>query len=162
MSLLTSGLYSVDLIDWNSETQQHSLFAVTPSAVNFAAQLALRDDYDTALAAITACNIYKNNWGLNRRNSPKNPAATAAAQREIQWGVVYVDDATGQRFTFRIAGPVLTSNLLAGSDHADLAATDIAAFVTAFEAFAKSPAGNSCTITDIVVVGKNDRHPLFP
>jgi len=162
MALLTSGLYSVDLIDFAAQTQQHSLFCVTPSAGNFAAQLALRDAYDTALGAITEANILKNLYGLQRRNSPPNPSLTSTAHREKQWGVVYADDSTGQRFTFRIAAPIETGNLSPVTDHANLAATDIAAFVSAFEAFAISPAGNSVTITDMIVVGKNDRSPKFP
>ena len=162
MALLTSGLYAIDLVDFVGETQQHSLFTVTPTAGNLTAQIGLRDAYDTALTAITLANVYKNNLGLNRRNSPKNPSSDLTAHREIQWGVVFVDNTTGGRFTFRIAAPVLTANLLPGSDHADLSSTDIAAYKSALEAFALSPAGNAITLIDLVVVGKNDRSPFFP
>jgi hypothetical protein len=162
MAVLNTGLLSVDLIDFSKETQQHSIYGAVLNAGNFAAQATAEGNYLTALAAISSLNVYKTMFGNQSRNSPKNPPTDMSAQRELQWGVVYVDVVTGQIFTHRIGGPVLTANLKPNSDHADLAATDIAAYVTAFEAYALSPAGNAVTLTDIVVVGKNDRAPNFP
>jgi len=162
MAILTNGLVSVDLIDFTEETQQHSLNTAVLNAGNFAAQATLRDNYLTALAAITRAEVYKDTMGNQRRNSPKNPPTDPESQREIQWGVVYVDAVTGQRYTYRIAAPILTGNLQANSDHANQAAADIDAFMIAFAALARSPAGNAVTITDMVVVGKNDRSPRFP
>jgi len=162
MAVLNSGEMIVDLIDYSKETQQHS-FAVTPqTSGNFTAQAVLRDDYLVAVQAISSLNVYKHLWGLQARNSPKNPPTDPMAQRETQWGVVYVDATTGQIYTHRIGGAIYTANLLPNSDHADLTATDIAAYKTAFEAFALSPAGNAVTLTDLVVVGKADRNPKFP
>lgn len=162
MTLVQTGLVTVDLIDYASETQQHSFNSVLLNAGNFAAQDTLFQAYLTALGAITIANVYKDSHGNQDRNVPKNPASSQAAHREYQWGVVFKDLTTGQRFTFRIAAPQLAPNLKPGEDHADLTATDIAAYVSAFEALAKSPNGNAVQITDMVVVGKNDRAPNFP
>jgi hypothetical protein len=162
MALLTSGLYTVDLIDFAKQTQQHSLFTVTPTAGNLAAQIVLRDAYDAALTAITEANVYKNNLGLNRRNSPPNPSLTSSAGREKQWGVIYSDPTTGQTYTFRIAAPIQAGNMTPVTNFADLTATDIAAYVAALEAFAISPNGNAIKVSAMISVGKNDRNPKFP
>ncbi len=162
MAVLTSGLAVVNLIDFSGETQEHSFQVTTPSAGNFAAQETLYDAYVAALLNISSLLVLKKLWGKTARTSPADLPLSADAQREFQWLVQYVDDTTNQRNTFRIGGGVFTGNLLPRSDHADLTATDIAAFKAAFEAFAKSPAGNSVTMTDMVVVGKNDRRPNVP
>jgi hypothetical protein len=162
MAVLTSGVAVASLIDFSGETQEHSFGVTTPSAGNFAAQEALYDAYIAALLNISDLLMLRKSWGKQARTSPADLPLTADAQREKQWLVQYVDNTTNQRNTFRIGGAVYTGNLLARSDHANLAATDIAAFVTAFEAFAKSPAGNAVTVNDIVVVGKNDRRPNVP
>jgi len=162
MAVLTSGLATVNLIDFSGETQEHSFGVITPSAANFVAQEALYDAYVAALLNISDLLVLRKVWGKQARTSPADLPLAADAQREKQWLVQYVDNTTNQRATFRIGGAVYTGNLLARSDHADLTATDIAAFKVAFEAFAKSVAGNAVTINDIVVVGKNDRRPNVP
>jgi phosphopantetheinyl transferase (holo-ACP synthase) len=162
MAVLTSGLATVNLIDFSGETQEHSFGVTTPSAGNFAAQEALYDAYVAALLSITGLNVLRKNWGKQARTSPADLPLAADAQREKQWLVQYVDNTTNQRATLRVGGAIYTGNLLARSDHADLTATDIAAYKAAFEAFAKSISGNAVTINDIVVVGKNDRRPNVP
>jgi hypothetical protein len=49
----------------------------------------------------------------------------------------------------------LTGHLGVNSDFADLAETEIADFVTAFEALARSPAGGQSDVTSIEHVGRN-------
>ncbi len=159
MATLVSGKVTLNLIDFSAETQEHSFETTTPTAANFDAQETLYNSYATALLNISSLLVLRKEWGKQSRESPADLPLAADAQREWQWLVQYVDDTTNEKFTFRVGGAVATGNLLARSDHADLTATDIAAFKTAFEALAKSPAGNSVTLTDMVIVGKNDRSP---
>jgi hypothetical protein len=60
-------------------------------------------------------------------------------------------------FTIEIAAPDVTDNLNGNTDLADLSSTDWAAFVTAFESFARSPENGTetVTVTKARLVGRN-------
>lgn len=132
------------------------------------------DDIETAVQGIST--------GVLRRTTiSKGYVKSAAevtdpnAQRERKWLVTYRDvlpflDAGSlvsnpgylKTFNLEIPSPDL-SLLVPGTDRADFEATEIAAFVTQFEAHARSPyntysvivAGPFVEITDIRVVGRN-------
>lgn len=91
----------------------------------------------------------------------------AEAQREEKWLVGYIDvSATlaagvsnplfGNSYTVTIPTAELTGHLSTNSDYADLAEAEIAAFVTAFEAFARSPSGGAVEVVYIKFVGRNN------
>jgi len=71
--------------------------------------------------------------------------------------VSYQGDTSGKMFSIEIAAPNLTDNLNGNSDQADLTSTDWAAFVTAFEAYVRSPDNGTETVTVVGarVVGRN-------
>lgn len=89
------------------------------------------------------------------------------AQRERKWLVIYEDttatlgvgiDNPGylKKFTAEIPTADFSDDrLLPGKDEADLANTTIAAFVTAFEALAKSPYGGTPRVLQMFGVGRN-------
>lgn len=88
---------------------------------------------------------------------PANPEA----QREKRWVVGYTDVTTslavgvanplfGENFTFSIPCANLTAAMLqTNSDYADLTNSDMADFVTAIEAFVRSPSGGAIEVTYI-------------
>jgi len=79
------------------------------------------------------------------------------AQRELKWLVTYSGNTSGKKFTIEIACPDVTDNVVPNTDLADLASTDWAAFVTAFEAYVKSPDNGTeaVTVLSARVVGRN-------
>lgn len=110
---------------------------------------------------------------LNRRTLTIPSAGSAAlpsdeeAQREEKWLVGYTDTTAnlaagvpnpyfGKKFSVEIPTAELTAHLSVNSDFADLAETEVAAFVTAFEAFARSPAGGAVNVNYIKYVGRNE------
>lgn len=78
-----------------------------------------------------------------------------AGQREHKFLVRYADDVTLERFTFTIPTRKVTLEPPVGTDRYDITAAPFAGFVTAFEALAVSPRGNTVTVTDIVLAGRN-------
>lgn len=147
--------HSRTYIDYSDEksTLHFNLTALT--AGNFVAQNALIVDIGLAIADLTlgAFAGFRTTSAFDSSNP--TPPTDPYAQRELKWLVNYRDTTTGNLYSMEIPAADLTSNLLAGTDKADLASTDWAAFVTAFEAGAKSPVGNAVEVVDAFVVGRN-------
>lgn len=156
MAVVNRGLASVNLVDFSRETQMHSIYVAALTSGNIVAKTVLWDAYIAAVNDLTQCNVYTKLMGNQQANIPVNPPNVMNAQRGTQWIAGYSDDVTGARFSFRMAGAIYTANLRVGSDHADMTATDVAAFKTAFEDFAVSPEGNAVTLNDLVTAGANE------
>lgn len=64
---------------------------------------------------------------------------------------------TNKKYTFEIPTALLTGQLVANTGIADLTTTEMAAFVTAFEAIARCPDSdvNAVEISQIIHVGRN-------
>jgi len=147
-------------IQFIDESNEKSTFGVTSAALtsaNFDAQQtqfnALRTAAaDLSLGAITQYSIA----------TLTNPAYTVPtdpfAQREFKWLITYIGNTTGK--TFQVELPVSdvgNDHKVIGSDQADLTNADWVAFITAFEAFAKSPddLGEGVIVTNAKLVGRN-------
>jgi len=79
------------------------------------------------------------------------------AQRELKWKVNYHDNVTSKPYTLTLPCADPTGRLLAGTDLANLAQTEVAAFVTRFQSYAKDPdtQTNAVTVDSIQLVGRN-------
>lgn len=112
-----------------------------------------------AIDAITLGTVKKEKWvGDDTLISDARPASPIA-QRESKWLVFYRDVVTNKVHRLEIGtadvGAVGASRLVPGTDLADLTNTEIAAFVTRFESFARSEAGNMTDVVKIQKVGRN-------
>lgn len=158
-------LLSVTYLDYSGERSTVNLNIPLVTAANFAATATL---INTLLLA--APNII--GGVINRRilTIPSTPSglvpADEEAQREDKWLVGYTDTTAnlaagvsnpyfGKRFTVEIATAELTGHLQLNSDFADLAEADVVAFVNAFEAMVRSPAGGVAEVNYIKFVGRN-------
>jgi len=126
------------------------------TAGNFAAQQTLAAALATAVEALTIGELTKQIALVPVVDTPAIPT-DPYAQRELKWLVRYQGDSSGKMFSIEIAAPDITSNVVPNSDVADITSTDWAAFVTAFEAYAKSPddVAETVTVVDARVVGRN-------
>lgn len=135
------------------------------TAANLAATNTLVNNLVAAIDDIIFGNLNKRTMSVIVLGSAALPASEEA-QREEKWLIKYRDvTATlaagvtnpyfGKQFVTSIGTAELTAHLGVNSDFADLAETEIAAFVTAFEAFARSPAGGAVDVTAIEHVGRN-------
>jgi len=138
-----------------AEKSNWSVWISTLTAANFVAQTGLVSALYSAVLDITL--------GSQAASAIQAVATQSAventnplAQRENKWLVRYHDTA-GTKFTVEI--PTADLSLLdTGTEFLDLAGTEAAAFVTAFEAVVKSPDDPTLTVTvdSIQFVGRRN------
>ena len=131
--------YSVSWRDFSDEKSTSSMTTVQLTAGNVVATLGLLDALLGAMSAITEGNAESSRVTFRAQEENPGRPTSESAQRERKWLVFYHDDTTAKKYRMEIPTAWLTDNMVPGTDLADLAATNIAAFVTAFEAVAKDP-----------------------
>jgi len=145
---LPVSFYSQTRNDYSNEKSSWGFSVATLSAANVAAQQTLLDTLTTATDAIVLTAATKEETVFKRTIHAGAQPTNALAQRENKWLVRYIGDATFKKFSLEIPGADLSKlSTSPQSDFADLTDTDIAAWVTAFEAVAKSPDDPTETVT---------------
>jgi hypothetical protein len=144
------------ITDFGNEKSSFAVTSVTANAGNLAAQQTAAAALFAAVEDLTIGELTKQSMSLLIYDTPAIPT-NPFAHRELKWLVTYVGDSSGKTFSAEIAAPDVTDNLNGNSDEADLTSTDWAAFVTAFESFARSPDNGTetVTVTKARVVGRN-------
>jgi len=157
------------LMDYNREESTMSFNNGPITALTIAAYLTQFGALRTAIEGITLGTVTDERaYIFNTRLSNTAPT-DEDAQVERAWDVFYEDSTqffdapinaipnAGYQKVFHVGIPTadLPGRLLPESDFADLTDTGIAAFVTAFEAIAKSPYGGSVNVLQIKAVGRN-------
>lgn len=147
---------TIQITDYSNEKSSFSVTSVTANAGNLAAQQTAAADLVAAVVDLTIGEVTKQQMALVILDDPAIPTSPYA-QRELKWLVQYQGDTSGKLFSVEIAAPNITDNVAVNTDIANLASTDWAAFVTAFEAFVKSPDNGTEAVTVIAarVVGRN-------
>lgn len=149
-------LMTLTIADASKESQSFSIYIPEIDEVNYVAASAQLDAYKTAVADLSLGTINIDERQMSRAvENPLTYPTDPYAQRELKWRIVYSDDVTGSEYTFLIPAPDLTDNLDGASDLALLTSTDWAAFKSAFEAVALSPAGNAASLVSASLVGRN-------
>lgn len=84
-------------------------------------------------------------------------ASSKWAQRERKWLVVFQDTITGDQYTLTIGTADISGAWYdADTEYLDLVSTEGAAFVAAFEAFARAPkTQNTVSVLSVKFVGRN-------
>jgi len=147
---------TIQITDYSNEKSSFGVTSVTANAGNLAAQQTLAADLVAATEDLTIGEVTKQQMALVILDSPAIPT-NPYAQREMKWLVQYQGVTSGKLFSTEIAAPDITDNVVVNSDVADLASADWDAWVTAFEAFAKSPDNGTEAVTVIGarLVGRN-------
>lgn len=142
--------------DYSNELSTFRVNSITLSSGNIAAQTTAAAALASAVENLSIGHLDKQTQQIELLNTPITPS-NVYAQREVKWLVEYIGDTSGKSFFVEIAAPDLTANLVVNTDLADLSSTDWAAFVTAFEAFVKSPDNGTeaVTVVGARVVGRN-------
>ena len=154
--MAVTGKYSRTILDFDGEKTVFEVTVPELTAANFAAQATLRSSLGVAIANITLGTVHKFDYGNTDGVSNTTPSSEVA-QRESRWLVRYVDDVTQALYHVTLGTADLVAHMSASAKgFADLAEADIAAFVTAFEAYVLSPVGNAVTIQSIMHVGANN------
>lgn len=149
--------HTITYRDYNSETSTVT-FATAPIdgvAVDWDTEEAKRTAIADAIANITLGVKAKESFVQDIIVSLL-PAASDAAQREKKWLVQYHDTVTLKRFTLEI--PCADTAQLDPNDRANAHIGDagvVDAFVSAFQANAVTPDGNTPIVDEITFVGRN-------
>ena len=151
-----STINNITINDYSNEKSSFGVTSVTANAGNLAAQQTLAAALVGATEDLTIGEVVKQTMNLVILDTPATPTSPFA-QRELKWLVQYQGDVSGKIFSVEIAAPDVTDNVAPNTDIADLASTDWAAWVTAFEAYAKSPDNGTEAVTVIGarLVGRN-------
>lgn len=161
MAVGSSG--TLTILDYTSEKSSHRVPSYQIDAANLATWLTGWGDYKTALAAIILGTQQKESVLIYDTVLSNTPPASPFAQRETKLLVRYRGDTDGQLYTLTIPTPDLdaltfASGALGNSDYIELADGGVmAAWVSAFEAVARSPENDAETVTveSVQVVGRN-------
>lgn len=155
---------SITYLDHSKETANAQFNIPVITAANLAG---IQSDLSDLIAAAGDITL-----GVMRQNILTHQFAGSGAvpsdqfaQRELKWLVGYTDTSTtiggepnpyfGKNFTVECACPDLeNANLQTNTDFAALTDTQVAAFVTAFEAYVRSPVGGAVAVTYIKNVGR--------
>jgi hypothetical protein len=138
-------------IDFDGDTRQFTLPIVDADAATHDARLAEVVALEDAIEAISELNLTRTDFIIERDDTGAGKPTVQAAQVNIEWKVTYVDSTNGDVETLRIGGAKLTlaDVLLPGSNVADLSQTEMAAFVTAFEAVVLSSSANAVEVQSV-------------
>jgi len=162
--------FRVGFLDYSEERSTSGVHVGGVTAVSLPGLLTNIAAYITAIDAITLGTLTFDALQAYRTPRGSTPPADVNAQRERAWRVFYADTTqffdppdnaipnAGYAQTFHFDIPTanfgLTDVFPLNTDQADLAQTQMAAFVTALEAMARSPYGGTINVLRIVGVGK--------
>lgn len=159
------GMLSLTYLDYSREKASFTLNTVTPTAANLGTLTTQVNNLVAAIDGITDGVLNKRILTVKVPGSAVYPASPEA-QREKKWLVSYTDVTTnlaagvtnpllGASFTSELPTALLASNLQVNSDYAELSGGAMGDFVTAFEAFARSPSGGAVQVNSVKYVGRN-------
>lgn len=148
--------YGVSVLDYSGETSGTKVNFGAVTAISLPGLLTQIGDLRTAIGNIILGTVKSERWVGDSTLLSNTPPATPGAQIELKFQFTYEGATTHKKF--RVEIPTAdASKTIAGSDMVDLTDTDIAAFVTAFEAMAKSPDDDTEAVNIIEgrLVGRN-------
>lgn len=163
------GRGSFTMLDYSSEKSTLQYYTGEITAVSLPDTLTEVGALRTAIEGITLGVVAKESLSVFDTLLSNTPPTNELAQVESAWLVQFEDnlpffddpvnaipnEGYQKLFTMTIGTADIVGRLVAGTDQANLANTQIAAFITAFEAIARSPYGGTVNVTKITFVGRN-------
>lgn len=155
--MATQHYSTMTYVDYSGEKSSVTVLNGSITALTIAAFLTQFGTLKTATDDITKGVMVGSSWVGDKDTLAATPPTDVFAQRELKWLVRYENAVSHRIFTLEIPTADPTGRLLPASDQADLADTEIAAWVTAFEAIGRSPENDvdGVNVLDITLVGRN-------
>jgi hypothetical protein len=149
--------YTLTYLDYDGEKSPAKFTGPAPVQSGFDSWELLLVALKNAIANITLGTLNKEVRSSSVTTVSNDPPTSEIAQREHKWLVTYRANTSQKIFRLEIPCADLTGHLLPASKEADLEETDMAAFVSAFEAFVRSPDNGTeaVTVLKIINVGRN-------
>lgn len=163
------GRLGFSILDYSREKKSFSLATGDVTAVSLPGLLTEVGDLREAIEGITLGVVSDESLSVFNTNLSNTPPASELAQVESAWLVTYEDvteffddpvnaipnEGFGRLFTMTIPTADIVGRLQTNSDLANLSNAGIAAFVTAFEATARTPYGGAVNVVSMRHVGRN-------
>lgn len=155
--MATTHYNTITYIDRSGEKSTVKVHNGSITALTIAAYLDQLDDLRTATDAITLGVRTGQTWVGDADILAAAPPTNEFAQRELKWLVRYENAVSHNIYTMEIPTADPTGRLQPGSDKVNLAQTEVAAWIAAFEAIARSPENDvdGVNVLDITLVGRN-------
>lgn len=155
--MATQHYNTVTLTDYSNEKSTVTINNGSITALTIAAFLTQFGALKDAIDDITKGVIVASSWVGDKDTLAATPPTDVFAQRELKWLVRYENVVSHKVYTLEIPTADPTGRLQPQSDKADLANTEIAAFVTAFEAIGRSPENDvdGVNVLEVILVGRN-------
>jgi hypothetical protein len=124
--------------DYSNEKSAVTYHAEELTAANFDGQATEAGALSVATNALSIGSLVKRTISQVEIDNPGTPT-NPYAQRELKWLVSYRGDTSGKLFQVEIPCANVTDNLVPNTDIADITSTSWENYITAFEAYARSP-----------------------
>jgi len=149
--------YTLTYIDYDGEKSPAKFVGPSPVQAGFDTWESQLAALKNAIADITLGNLHKEVRSSFVDVVSNDLPTSEIAQRESKWLVTYRANTSEKLFRVEIPCADLVGHLLPASKEADLTEADMAAFVSAFETFVRSPDNGTeaVTVMRIVNVGRN-------
>ncbi len=156
--------YGQSIVDYSNEVSSWSATTEVVTDITLPVLLTDTGDLETALSAIILGTVIRKVQTVYDNTFARVLPTDPNAQRERKWLVVYHDNTTGKifRVTIPTANPTgvdgsSRARMIPGTDRANLANTQMAAFKTKFETAFRSPDDptHGITVDNIYLVGRN-------
>lgn len=143
--------------DYSEETSTMSFNFDAITAVSIPGFLTDYGAFRTAFEAVTMGALVADSWTGDKTKYSNAAPTDPNAQRERKFLVIYEDTTTLTPYRMEVpcANFGLTDLWQGNTDKVDLAQTEIAAFISAFETLCRSPEGNAVNVISIRGVGRN-------
>jgi hypothetical protein len=151
----TTGFTSITYEDYDGEVSTVRVRTDEVDATDFDAQSTARTSLIDAIAGITLGLRTGFSYG-NQVKTVLGPSSDQDAQRERKWLVQYHDGTSLKRYSLEI--PCADAAQLDPNDRGNANIGDagvVDAFISAFQAYALTPDGNTPIVDEITLVGRN-------
>jgi hypothetical protein len=151
------GFFTMTFRDYDGELSSTRIHVPVMTLANFAAQETLRNDFASALAGLCLGVTAAKQYGTQQLITRALPTGGTAknAQIERKWLVSFHDTITFARYNIQV--PTADSDLLDANDRAHARIGDagyVDDFITKFNAYALSDAGNAVVVDEIALIGR--------
>jgi hypothetical protein len=144
-------------VDYSKEKSSTTIHTADITAATFDAYNTESDQMRNAIDGITIGTMAEETIVSEKNDISAVYPTNVNAHRERKWKVNYVGQVRAKKYFVTLPCADPTARLQTNSDFALLSQTEIAAFITRFESFAKCPDDQSeaVTVVSIQLVGRN-------
>lgn len=144
-----------EILDYSESKSSFSFYFGAITALSLPGFLTNFGALRTALGGIIKGTIARERWTGDETILSNIPPAFSEAQRELKWLVQYETIAGDEEYSQASIATPDTSLLQSNRDEIDYSNTDVAAFITAFEAIARVEGNDTdpVTVTRIYLIG---------